>query len=110
MDARYRAAGKNPLNKRKTIFCFGAVLREGEPFDSPRVKAEAGPVAMMMLHNAMEMQEYGNLQGEFGASVEPDAAFGQLLREYRTLYEFLHTCGCPLPDAAQRAFDVPPRR
>ena len=87
MDARYRAAGKDPLNKRKTIFCFGAVLREGEPFDSPRVKAEAGPVAMMMLHNAMEMQEYGNLQGEFGASAEPDAAFGRLLREYPALDE-----------------------
>jgi 5,10-methylenetetrahydromethanopterin reductase len=87
MDARYRAAGTNPASKRKTIFCFGAVLHEGEPYDSPRVKAEAGPVAMMMLHNAMEMQQYGNLLGEFGASMEPDAALGQILSDYRALYE-----------------------
>lgn len=87
MDERYRAAGKDPTSKRKTIFCFGAVLQDNEPYDSPRVKAEAGPIAMMMLHNAMEMQEYGNLLGEFGASAEPDAAFGQVLRDYRTVYE-----------------------
>jgi 5,10-methylenetetrahydromethanopterin reductase len=87
MDSRYRAAGKNPVNKRKSIFCFGAVLHQGEPYDSPRVKAEAGPVAMMMLHNAMEMQEYGDLLGEFGSSVKPNAAIGELLREYRALYE-----------------------
>ena len=57
MDAQYRAAGKHPAGKRKTIFSFGAVLDEGEAYDSPRIKAEVGPVAMMMLHNAMEEAE-----------------------------------------------------
>ena len=48
MEAQYRAAGKDSTGKRKTIFSFGTVLKEGEAYDSPRVKAETGPVAMMM--------------------------------------------------------------
>ena len=67
MEAEYRAAGRNPAGKRKTIFSFGSVLKEGEGYDSPRVKAEVGPVAMMMLHNAMEEQNYGSLTGEFAS-------------------------------------------
>jgi len=30
MEAQYRAAGKEPAGKRKTIFSFGSVLNEGE--------------------------------------------------------------------------------
>ena len=37
------------------------MLKEGEGYDSPRVKAEVGPVAMMMLHNAMEQQKTGRM-------------------------------------------------
>jgi 5,10-methylenetetrahydromethanopterin reductase len=87
MDAQYRAAGKDPAGKRTTIFSFGAVLNEGEDYDSPRVKAEVGPVAMMMLHNAMEQQNYGSLLGEFASSSGSNPALDQILREYRTVYE-----------------------
>ena len=64
MDAQYRAAGKQPARRRKIIFSFGAVLKEGEAYDSPRVKAQVGPVAMMVLHDAMEAEKYGSLLGE----------------------------------------------
>jgi hypothetical protein len=57
---------------------------EGEGYDSPRVKAEAGPVAMMMLHNAME-QNYGSLIGEFESSMPPNPALDQIVREYRNV-------------------------
>jgi 5,10-methylenetetrahydromethanopterin reductase len=87
MESQYRAAGKDPAGKRKTIFSFGAVLKEGESYDSPRIKGEVGPVAMMMLHNAMEEQNYGNLLGEFASSVGTNPALDQILREYRTIYE-----------------------
>jgi hypothetical protein len=40
MEAEYRASGRDPAGKRKTIFFFGSVLKEGEGYDSPRVKAE----------------------------------------------------------------------
>jgi 5,10-methylenetetrahydromethanopterin reductase len=63
------------------------VLKEGEGYDSPRVKAEVGPVAMMMLHNAMEQQNYGSLIGEFESSMPPNPALDQIVREYRNVYE-----------------------
>ena len=63
------------------------MLKEGEAYDSPRVKAEVGPVAMMMLHNAMEEQNYGSLVGEFASSTAPDPALDQIVQEYRTVYE-----------------------
>jgi hypothetical protein len=61
-----RCAGKDPARRRKIIFSPGAVLQEGEAYDSPRVKAQVGPVATMVLHDAMETQNYGSLLGEFG--------------------------------------------
>ena len=87
MEAQYRAAGKDPAGKRKTVFSFGSVLKEGESYDSPRVKAEVGPVAMMLLHNAMEEQNYGSLLGEFASWSGPNPALEQIVREYRSVYE-----------------------
>jgi 5,10-methylenetetrahydromethanopterin reductase len=87
MDRRYRAAGKDPARRRKIVFSFGAVLNDGEPYDSPRVKAQVGPVAMMVLHDAMEAQSYGSLLGEFAGAGQPDPALGQLVARYRELYE-----------------------
>jgi 5,10-methylenetetrahydromethanopterin reductase len=69
------------------IFSLGSALKEGEGYDSPRVKAEAGPVAMMMLHNAMEQQYYGSLIGEFESSVPPNPGLDQIVRDYRNVYE-----------------------
>jgi 5,10-methylenetetrahydromethanopterin reductase len=87
MEADYRASGRDPARKRKTIFSFGSVLKEGESYDSPRVKAEAGPVAMVMLHNAMEQQNHGSLTAEFESSTPPNPALDQIVREYRNVYE-----------------------
>jgi len=87
MDAQYRAAGKDPARRRKIIFVLGAVLKEGEAHDSPRVKAQVGPGAMMVLHDAMEAQHYGSLLGEFAGSGAPDPGLEQIFREYRALYE-----------------------
>ena len=87
MDAQYRAAGKDPARRRKLIFSPGAVLQEGEAYDSPRVKAQVGPVATMVLHDAMEAQNYGSLLGEFAGSGAPDPGLEQIFREYRALYE-----------------------
>jgi 5,10-methylenetetrahydromethanopterin reductase len=87
MEAQYRAAGKDTAGKRKTIFVFGAVVNEGESYDSPRIKAEVGPVAMMLLHNAMEAQNYGSLVGEFASSNQANPVLDRIVQEYRTVYE-----------------------
>jgi 5,10-methylenetetrahydromethanopterin reductase len=87
MDATYMAAGRDPDRKRKTIWVFGSVLRDGEGYDSPRIKAEVGCVAMMALHNAMEAQNYGSVAGEFGSTGEPNPGLEEVFREYRKLYE-----------------------
>jgi 5,10-methylenetetrahydromethanopterin reductase len=87
MDAAYMAAGRDPDRKRKTIWVFGSVLRDGEGYDSPRIKAEVGCVAMMALHNAMEAQNYGSVAGEFGSTGEPNPGLEEVFREYRKLYE-----------------------
>ncbi len=87
MDALYRDAGKDPAGKRKSIFVFGSVLKDGEAYDSARVKAETGPAAMMMLHNAMEAQDHGSLVAGDAPSDGASSPIDQLARDYRTVYE-----------------------
>jgi len=90
MDAAYRTAGKDPASMRKTILVFGSVLKDGETCDSARVRAETGPAAMLMLHNAMEASDYGNLAGGKAPPTPVDSPFGQLERDYRAVYETYH--------------------
>jgi 5,10-methylenetetrahydromethanopterin reductase len=87
MDAAYRAAGRNPVDMHKSIFVFGSVLKDGEPYDSPRVKAESGPAALLMLHNAMEARQYGSLVGGDAPPANSDSPFARLEQEYRAVYE-----------------------
>jgi 5,10-methylenetetrahydromethanopterin reductase len=57
------------------------VLKEGEAFDSPRARAQAGPHATIALHNLVEAEEFGNM----GRGVPP--ALAPLLERYRQIYE-----------------------
>jgi len=57
MDRAYRDGGRDPAKYRKTAFTFGCVLGEGEDAGDDRAKAQAGPVAAVTLHNAMEYGE-----------------------------------------------------
>ena len=106
---RDRAVGRDPAGKRKSIFSFGSVLKEGEGYDSPRVKAEVGLVAMMMLmmlHNAMEQQNYGSLIGEFESSIPPNPALYQIVPGIPHRLRILCAGRCEILDAAQGPFDV----
>lgn len=60
MNSAHAEAGNNPDDYKKTAFVLGAVVRDGETFDSPRVRATAGPSAAVVIHNLMETQ-YGDL-------------------------------------------------
>jgi 5,10-methylenetetrahydromethanopterin reductase len=86
MDAAYREAGVDPKTKRKTLFVFGSVLKNGEAYDSARVKKECGAMAIIALHDAMEASLYGSLAGDAGAP-PPDSPFARLVRDYSQVYE-----------------------
>jgi 5,10-methylenetetrahydromethanopterin reductase len=81
MLAAWRAAGIDPVTRVATAFTGGAVLRDGEAFDSARVKAQAGPHATIALHNLVEVEQFGNM----GRAVPPQLT--HLLERYRAIYE-----------------------
>jgi 5,10-methylenetetrahydromethanopterin reductase len=81
MTAAWRAAGIDPAARVATAFTGGAVLKDGEAFDSARVKAQAGPHATIALHNLVEAEEFGNM----GRGLPP--ALSHLLERYRAIYE-----------------------
>ena len=90
---------------RKTILVFGSVLKDGETCDSARVRAETGPAAMLMLHNAMEARDYGNLAGGKAPPTPVNSPFGQLEREYRASMKPI-TRPTPVSDVAPGPSDV----
>jgi 5,10-methylenetetrahydromethanopterin reductase len=59
MRADWAAAGRAETDLYTTTFGSGCVLKEGEPLDSPRVKAQAGPTAAIVFHNSVEEEEFG---------------------------------------------------
>jgi 5,10-methylenetetrahydromethanopterin reductase len=80
MHAAWRAAGADPKDYVAAAIVGGAVAAEGEPLDSDRIKAQAGPHAMIALHNAIEAAERGFSRRPLPANVAP------LLEAYREVY------------------------
>ena len=80
MQAAWRSVGADPAARGATAFTGGCVLKDGEAFDSPRAKAQAGPHATIALHNLVEVEEFGNM----GRSMPP--ALTPLLERYRQIY------------------------
>jgi 5,10-methylenetetrahydromethanopterin reductase len=56
----WQAAGRDTNDLRVTAACNGAVRREGEAWDSPRMKAQAGPGAAIILHDLVENPAFGS--------------------------------------------------
>ncbi|HXW27628.1 MAG TPA: LLM class flavin-dependent oxidoreductase [Xanthobacteraceae bacterium] len=54
MRAEWQAAGRAGGDLSATAFALGCVLEDGEPADSPRAMAQAGPRAAVMLHRAAD--------------------------------------------------------
>ncbi|MBM3486753.1 MAG: LLM class flavin-dependent oxidoreductase [Alphaproteobacteria bacterium] len=82
MKTAWRDAGRDPNTLYATAVVGGAVLRPGEDYDSPRIRAEAGPQAAIAFHNLVEAAEFGTIGG---MTVPPplQAAFDR----YRAIYE-----------------------
>ena len=81
MQTAWRAAGVDPARAVATAFTGGCVLGEGEAFDGPRARAQAGPHATIALHNLVEAEQFGNM----GRGVPP--ALAPLLERYRQIYD-----------------------
>jgi 5,10-methylenetetrahydromethanopterin reductase len=56
VQAAWKDAGKDAAKLHASAAIPGCVLKEGEPYDSPRVKSIVGPHAMIMLHKLAEQQ------------------------------------------------------
>src|SRR6185436_15902423 len=78
MQKAWDAAGSSL--RVATAFTGGCVVADGEAFDSPRVKAQAGPHATIALHNMVEAEEFGNMGRGVPVALQP------LLDRYREIY------------------------
>jgi 5,10-methylenetetrahydromethanopterin reductase len=81
MQQSWHAAGRDPAQHVSSAVVGGCVLAEGEAPDSPRAKAQAGPHAMIRLHNAIEAAAAGFTRPPLPPSLEP------LLERYRAIYQ-----------------------
>ena len=69
MKESWAAAGHADEGLRSTAFALGCVLEDGEPADSPRAVAQAGPRAAVLLHRAADAA----IAGLPNSSTIPDA-------------------------------------
>ncbi len=81
IKAAWCEAGRDLADLRVVGVGGGCVLAEGEPADSPRAKAQAGPSAAIVLHDLAEQPA----QGSSGHAVSPVIA--ERLAAFRPLYE-----------------------
>jgi 5,10-methylenetetrahydromethanopterin reductase len=80
MQTAWREAGRDAASLSATAAIAGCVLVDGEAYDSPRAKAQAGPTAMVGLHNIVERDEFGDLGRPIPAQLAP------LVERYREIY------------------------
>jgi 5,10-methylenetetrahydromethanopterin reductase len=80
MQQAWRQAGRAPADLYSTLFLLGAVLQPGEPFDSERAVAQAGPWISVFFHNLVETTEPGSMESIIGKPLS------DLLEQYREVY------------------------
>ncbi len=80
MRGAWSAAGRSDA-LYSTQFALGCVLQPGEPADSPRAIAQAGPLVAVLFHNLVETTSPGAM-----ANVLPDAV-NAALEAYRAAYK-----------------------
>ncbi|MGH7091087.1 MAG: LLM class flavin-dependent oxidoreductase [Stellaceae bacterium] len=81
MRRKWQEAGQPPDTLRVHGEIGGAVLRPGEPYDSPRVLDEAGPTAVMLLHDYAEEELHDRALPPVSPALAP------ALERYRALYK-----------------------
>ena len=79
VQAAWKEEGRDPATLYASASISGCVLKEGEGYDSPRVKKICGPHAMIMLHKTAEAQT-----GSFNRPVPPHMA--NLIERYKEIW------------------------
>jgi 5,10-methylenetetrahydromethanopterin reductase len=79
MQASWATAGRGePLYAN--LYTLGCVLKDGEPADSPRAIAQAGPLAATFMHDMVERRAWGE-------DVAAPSFLAEALEGYARLYE-----------------------
>lgn len=84
----------NTDDLHSTAFALGRVLDEGEPYDSDKAMAQAGPICAVAFHNYVEMEERGSLFPLDPQLVDTLAKYQELYQSYAPAdarYLELHT-------------------
>jgi 5,10-methylenetetrahydromethanopterin reductase len=81
MRTKWQAAGRDLKDLHVHGEIGGCVLKPGEAYDSARVKDQAGPTAIMLLHDIVEE----DMQDRARGTLPP--ALAAPLEQYRRLYE-----------------------
>jgi len=81
MKKKWQAAGRDLKNLHVHGEIGGCVVKEGEAYVSPRVKDQAGPTAIMMVHDLVE----DDMQDHARGTMPP--VFVTALEKYRKVYE-----------------------
>ena len=83
MQQAWREAGRDPGALYAVAQGSGCVLADGEPYDSPRAKAQAGPSAVMVMHDLAEAGERRTLGYRFPDDLQPlFDAFKEIYAQY----------------------------
>jgi 5,10-methylenetetrahydromethanopterin reductase len=80
MQQAWREAGRDPHTLYAVAQGSGCRLATGEAYDSARAKAQAGPSAVMVLHDLVEAEERRTLGYRFPDDLQP------ILEEFKTIY------------------------
>jgi 5,10-methylenetetrahydromethanopterin reductase len=80
MRAKWQAAGRDLKDLQMHGEIGGCVLKEGEAYDSERAKDEAGPTAVMLLHDYVEEELHDRALPPVAPTLAP------ALERYRALY------------------------
>jgi 5,10-methylenetetrahydromethanopterin reductase len=85
IEARREAAGRAKEPFDSVVLTGGAILEEGEPADSPRAIAQAGPRAAMLLHRAADaaLAGFPNTTPVPASVAESVAGYIELARHFR---------------------------
>jgi 5,10-methylenetetrahydromethanopterin reductase len=69
MQKTWTDSGRSAGDLYASAWVWGCILRDGETLDSPRVRAEAGPRAAVLLHRAADL----DMEGWINTSPVPDS-------------------------------------
>lgn len=82
ITAAWKRNGRNIADFYAAATTGGCVLDDGEPADSPRCMAQAGPYAAIAFHNMVEVDQFGSVMPSDGPF-----PFAAELEAYRKVYE-----------------------